>query len=177
MKWDWAVDSFKTLITGAVLWGAKLLYEKIKPIYPIVKNLKSYIEKIQKNTGNIAVVKSYQRAFWDVSRDPTFTTNTKGEVDYINPAFSRLLNVSDPRDFMGSNYRRFIHKDDKETMEQEGKRLIDNPGTWEGTVHFVQQYTNKIITTDCRTSPIFDDNNVWQGNFGRHYVISIEDPK
>lgn len=176
MKLDWAIDTFRALISGGVIWIVIYLRKKTIPFYKGAKKFIQLIDLTGKHHEYISLNNSYRKAMWDVLRDPIFTTNNKGEVTYVNPAYAKVMGLNDPRDVFGFNYMALIPKEDKPTIVEESKRLVEHPGTFEGVIKFIHQQSGALITTECRTAPIYNDKGEWQGNLGRLYVLSIKNP-
>lgn len=177
MAWDWAIDTFKGLIVAGVTWTVIYLKKQAKPLLKSLKKFSKLVDTTDEIKSKVAILESKQVAMWDVIKDPLYTVNDKGEVDYANNAWARMGGLSDPRDGFGFGYMQMIPDEDKDKIEKLSERITEHPSPFEGIVRFQNRQTGKIITTECRTALIYDIDKKVIATIGRLYIISEENPK
>ena len=177
MTWDWAIDTFKGLIVAGVTWTVIYLRKQAKPLIKSLRKFSKLVELTDELKSKIAVLESKQVAAWDILKDPLYTVNIKGEVDYANTSWAKMGGLSDPRDGFGFGYMQMIPDEDKDRVEKLAERITEHPSPFEGIIRFYNKQTGKIIITECRTALVYDLEKKVIGTIGRLYIISEEPPK
>ena len=171
MTWDWAIDTFKGLIVAGSTWTVIYLRKQAKPLLKTLKKFSKLVETTDELKAKLAVIDSKQVGMWDIIKDPLYTINEKGEVDYANTAWAKMGGLSDVRDGFGFGYMQMIPDEDKDRVEEIAERIIAHPSPFEGIIRFQNKQTGDIITTECRTALIYNIDKKVIGTIGRLYII------
>lgn len=177
MKWEWAIDTFKVLLVSAITWVVIYLRKQAKPLLKSIKKLSKIIETVDELKNKAAILESKQEGMYDIIREPLFILNEKAEMIYANNAYAKTFGLHDPRDAYGMSWMDLIPEANRVRISQLTELKIAHPSSYDDDVEFEHKITGYIITAQCRTALIFDDDKKFKGTIGRLYVISEKAPK
>lgn len=175
MEVDWVIAGVKT---GVIALSGVVATHYRKPFYNWIKaqiklnneylKLKSRVDELE---GKMFVIDCKRKAGIHTDKQPTFKVNTKGDLIYVNPAWSELFEYDDPENAYGLRFMDIIHPDDYERVKAIHRDTINSPSGFNDPVKFRTRKTKKTINTICVTDLLHDKTGVLIGIMGRLHVL------
>lgn len=166
MDWDWKIDTFKIMIAGVIGWGGKELVKKFKPFIASVRK----VMNIDELDEEVSIIKSKQMAGFHISPDPIFIVNPRGEIIYVNSAWSDVTGI-DSKDAHGLWFTVGMHPDNEIEMKNRGEMSITHSSPFFGIIYLLHEETRNKIKTYCRSEMVRDRNNNIIETIGRLSII------
>lgn len=163
-------DLLKLGIAGICAWVGNYIRKNAVPFYKQVIILAKLAARVEIMERRIYIAESKQMVILYTSTDPSFITNTKGEVVFVNPAWLDMTGISTANDAYGFGYMQAIPIEDREALREQSEILVDHPGPFSGAVRFKNVRSGDIIDTLCR-SEIVRFEGIPVETVGRLYVI------
>jgi PAS domain-containing protein len=175
MEIDWIITGAKT---GILALSGVMINHYRKPFYVWVKGhiglneeckkIKLRLDKIE---AEIYIIRSEQMADIHTSMQPTFKVNTKGELEYVNPAWVNLMEYNDPENAYGLRFMDVIHPEDYERVKAIHRDTVDHPSGFNDTIKFRTKKTKRTVNTICVCELIHDKDNALVAIIGRLHVV------
>lgn len=162
MAWDWAIDTFKTLIGAAIIYVANWLREKFKPTLKHLKRINEVSDRVDVMESDLLVMKSRQMALIDVDHRPIFIMNSKNEVVKVNSAWLEMTGMKTEKEALGFGYLQAIPEEDREMIQERSDFFLEHPSPYSGEVRFKNVHTKEIIIAYCRSEFFNKDQKLYE---------------
>lgn len=170
MAWDFS-DVFKGLMATAISAFTIWAYKKLKPTVRLIKrfwNIANQTDILQKD---VAILQNERLALFHIDLNPILIKNTKGEIDYCNPAFVDMAGFNSAEDAYGFGFTEAIHPDERERTDRLRAQQQAHPSQVQGIVKMQNIQTQQPILVHFKTKPIYYKGDLVE-TLIRLYIIS-----
>lgn len=124
--------------------------------YTLKTAVKEIREMVDTLLFNQELTKATLRASLYVCPDPIYIVDKDGRLTFVNAAYTRMVECTNPQELMGWGWLRVISEKNKNEMLEVVKMLKENPTPYSGKVTFKNWSTGADINTYCRSTVILD---------------------
>ena len=152
---EWKEKGLEAIFAAAIAFVGAIFVKKAKPAWNELRRLTRLTDNVDELNRNVGINDALVRSILHTASDAIFISNTKGEVIFVNMAYLQLTGMRTQKDAYGFGFLQVIPEDDREDILEQGERLAKHPSSFEDIVRFEHFITKEIITTLCRSEPLF----------------------